>query len=211
MQLSRLWVFLSVLSTSSCPTPPLASFRGRCDSLPLFPRVARTSNLLPPPSFLPSATAAAALAASAAAAFRAPIAPEQIHIAYTSAGGSALSVDFVGGAAAGAVHWGASPSALTHSANSSSFNFSTIGWMHQALMDFAGVVPAGARGYYAVEAGGNASAVFAVTPLVANRSERHVVFGDFGLRDDESMRSLIADAAAGEFDSVLHVGDWACE
>ena len=166
-------------------------------------------DLLPPPSFLCSATAAA-LAASAAA-FRAPIAPEQIHIAYTSAGGSALSVDFVGGAAAGAVHWGASPSALTHSANSSSFNFSTIGWMHQALMDFAGVVPAGARGYYAVEAGGNASAVFEVTPLVANRSERHVVFGDFGLRNDESMRSLIADAAAGEFDSVLHVGDWACE
>ena len=142
---------------------------------------------------------------------RAPIAPEQIHIAYTSAGGSALSVDFVGGAAAGAVHWGASPSALTHTANSSSFEFATIGWLHQALMDFAGVVPAGSRGYYAVEVAGNASAVFEVMPLVANRSERHVVFGDFGLRNDVSMGALIADAAAGAFDSVLHVGDWACE
>jgi hypothetical protein len=153
---------------------------------------------------------AAAASTASAAATRAPIAPEQIHIAYTSAGGSALSVDFVGGAAAGAVRWGASPSALTRSANSSSFAFATIGWLHQALMDFAGVVPAGARGYYSVEVAGNASAVFEIIPLV-NRSERHVVFGDFGLRNDVSMGALIADAAAGVFDSVLHVGDWACK
>jgi hypothetical protein len=25
------------------------------------------------------------------------------------------------------------------------------------------------------------------------------------------MAALVADAAAGAFDSVLHVGDWACE
>ena len=153
---------------------------------------------------------AASFAATASAA-RAPLAPEQIHSAYTSAGGSALSVDCVGGAAAGAVRWGASPSALTHSANSSSFEFETIGWLHQALMDFAGVVPAGSRGFYAVEVAGNSSAVFEVMPLVANRPERHVVFGDFGLRNDVSMGALVADAAAGAFDSVLHVGDWACE
>jgi hypothetical protein len=106
------------------------------------------------------------------------------------------------------VHWGASPSSLTHSANSTSFEFATIGWMHQALMDFAGVVPEGAHGYYSVEVAGVASAVFDIVPSVTG-VERHVVFGDFGLANDVSMAALVADAAAGAFDSVLHVGDWA--
>ena len=139
---------------------------------------------------------------------RAPSAPEQIHIAYTSAGGAALSVDFVGGSAAGAVRWGASPSALTLGANSTSFAYATIGYLHQATMDFSGVVGAGATGYYAVEVAGVASATFAVVPQVAG-VERFVVFGDFGLANDVSMAALVSDAADGAFDSVLHVGDWA--
>lgn len=41
-------------------------------------------------------------------------------------------------------------------------------------------------------------------------NERFAVFGDFGLANDECMTDLISEAAKGTFDSVLHVGDWAC-
>ena len=164
------------------------------------------ADFIAPPSLPPSLRSALA-AAAAAAATRAPSAPEQIHIAYAAA--AALSVDFVGGAAAGAARWGASPSALTHSANSSSSEFATIGWMHQATMDFSFLAP-GASGYYAVSVADVSSAVFEVVPTLT-RPEVHVVFGDFGLANDVSMAALVADAAAGAFDSVLHVGDWACE
>lgn len=81
--------------------------------------------------------------------------------------------------------------------------------MHQATMDFSFLAP-GASGYYAVSVAGVSSAVFEVVPTLT-RPEVHVVFGDFGLANDVSMAALVADAAAGAFDSVLHVGDWACE
>ena len=51
-------------------------------------------------------------------------------------------------------------------------------------------------------------------PIIAARcccDQVYAVFGDFGLTNDESMADLVANAAAGTFDSVLHVGDFACE
>jgi hypothetical protein len=36
------------------------------------------------------------------------------------------------------------------------------------------------------------------------------VYGDFGTANDVCQPDLVAKAAAGAFDSVLHVGDWAC-
>lgn len=146
-----------------------------------------------------------AAASAAASATRAPSAPEQIHVAYTQRQGQ-LSVDFVGGAASGFVSWGASPTSLTHSANSTSFEFATIGFLHQAVMDFT-FLPTGAPAYYKVSVGGVSSATFEASPLSLARPEVFVVFGDFGLENDVSMSSLVSDAAAGAFDSVLHVGE----
>jgi predicted phosphohydrolase len=76
--------------------------------------------------------------------------------------------------------------------------------MHQAVMSF-GAAPAG---FYKVGSAGSESAVFPVAPTPA-RSEVFAVLGDFGLAHDECMADMVRGAAAGEFDSVLHVGDWA--
>jgi hypothetical protein len=131
--------------------------------------------------------------------------PEQIHIAYTGIKGE-LSVDFVSDAAVGAARWTVDNSSWTLS-NSTSFNFVEIGWMHQALMQF-GTLKTGAPAWYQVGSQqGGWSPAFKVFPRPA-RGEQEVfaVFGDFGLSNDISMNALIADAAAGAFDTVLHVG-----
>jgi len=90
----------------------------------------------------------------------------------------------------------------------SSFAFNEVGVLHQGLMAFA-AAPAGASGFYRVCSGGECSTVNHVVPNVAAGQERFAVFGDFGIINDESMTDLIAQAAKGSYDSVLHVGDWA--
>ena len=158
------------------------------------------------PSHSRSLTAAFAFAAPLAAA--AP--PSQINIHYTQTPGT-LSVDFVSQAADGVVQFGASanPESFKNS-TTSSFAFNEVGVLHQGLMAFA-AAPAGASGFYRVCSGGECSAVFHVVPNVAAGEERFAVFGDFGLTNDQSMSDLIAEASKGNYDSVLHVGDWACE
>ena len=149
----------------------------------------------------PLPRSAAALAAVALAA-----GPEQIHIAYAPTGG--FAVDFVSPAPGpGAVRFGLNASGPFARANTSSLAVASIGTLHQARFAFAGAAP-GQRAYYPVTAAGLDSAVFELTPVVA-RAEVFAVFGDFGLRNDESMTALVAEAQAGVFDSVLHVGDWA--
>ncbi len=88
--------------------------------------------------------------------------------------------------------------------NTTSFYYDTIGAMHQGALAFAGAT-AGAACSYRVGTAAGASATFAVTPIVAH-AERFAVFGDFGLVNDETIADLTANAAAGAFDSVLHVG-----
>jgi hypothetical protein len=129
--------------------------------------------------------------------------PTQIHISYTQVPGE-LAVDFVALEEAGYVTFSATAGGPFTTRPSTSFNFSTIGFMHQALMSFNG----SAAGFYKVGSAGGESALFAVTPTPA-RAERFAVLGDFGLRHDECMADLIRGAATGAFDSVVHVGDWA--
>ena len=151
---------------------------------------------------------AAALAALSTAALAAG--PEQIHLSYTGKLGE-LAVDFVC-AAGGAGSVGFSIDNKTWvQANATFFNYATIGDMQQALIAPAWTpVPGAALSYYCACADGSKSVVFHVTPVPARfPSEVHVVFGDFGLLNDVSMAPLIADAANGVYDTVLHVGDCA--
>jgi hypothetical protein len=86
----------------------------------------------------------------------------------------------------------------------------TIGFMHQATLNFSGVMR-GARAFYKLTTGAaispdlpeNSSPVFAVTPEVA-RPEVFAVFGDLG-DNGATMGDLIASAARGNFDTVLCV------
>ena len=88
--------------------------------------------------------------------------------------------------------------------NTTSFYYDTIGQMHQGTLVFAGAAAGTACSYRAVTAAG-ASSSFSVTPIVSH-PERFAIFGDFGLVNDVVMTDLTQQAAAGTFDSVLHVG-----
>ncbi len=139
----------------------------------------------------------------AAAAAVAAAVPTQIHLSYTQVAGE-LAVDFVSPDADGYVAFGATAGGPFTTRASTSFNFSTIGFMHQGLMSFND----SAAGFYKVGSTGTESALFAITPTPA-RAERFAILGDFGLRHDECMADLIQGAASNAFDSVVHVGDWA--
>ncbi len=137
--------------------------------------------------------------------------PEQIHISYTQQINE-FAVDFVASdATAGFVSFGPSPSGPFTKVASTSFVYPTVGTMHQALMQLNGT-GAGVPMYYKVGTAAGESAVFEVYPSPARGlQEKFAVFGDFGMANDECMDTLISDAKAGVYDSVLHVGDWACE
>lgn len=135
---------------------------------------------------------------------------EQVHIAYTGTAGR-LSVDFVDTAGSGAGPFYVWTSITSNSsgwtrADATTFVAPTIGAMSQGLLDFTGVAP-GATAFYMVGSHAQNSTSFAVVPIVT-RPEVFAVFGDFGSANDVCMDDLIASAAAGTFDSVLHVGDW---
>ena len=104
--------------------------------------------------------AAAAVAAAAAAAV-----PTQIHISYTQVPGE-FAVDFVAQDPSGYVSFAVSAGGPFTTRPSTSFNFTTIGFMHQALMSFND----SATGFYKVGAAGSESALFAVTPTPAPQS-----------------------------------------
>jgi len=161
---------------------------------------------------------AAARAAAFAALSLSPLAagPEQIHVSYTGVLGQ-LSVDFVcaggagGAGGAGAVGFTADGGKTWTQANATFFTYPSIGDVQQALIAPAATpAPGAALAYFCACADGSRSDVFDVAPVPARYpSEVHAVFGDFGLLNDVSMAPLIADAASGVYDSVLHVGDWA--
>ena len=82
----------------------------------------------------------------------------------------------------------------------------SVGYMHQAVLDFSSLA-VGATALYRVATKSGASTTFKITPRVA--APKFAVFGDFGLVNDESMNDIIARAHNDEFQSVLHVGDFA--
>lgn len=126
----------------------------------------------------------------------------QVHIAYTGVSGQ-FSVDFVGGSGQTLV-WTTLAGNAWKSAPCTSFSHPTIGYMSAGLLDFTAAAP-GAKAMYMVgDASGNSS-VFTVTPKVS-RPEVYAVIGDFGMANDVCMPDLIAEAAKGNYDSVLHVG-----
>jgi len=133
---------------------------------------------------------------------------EQIHVSYTGILGQ-YSVDFVSSDPDGYVAWSLDNTTFT-TVNSTSFYFSTIGNMHQGLLDFpsSGTLQPGTPAYYKVGTSKVGwSPVFEVTPIPKRYpSEVFAVFGDFGLANDVSMNALISDAQTGVYDSVLHVG-----
>jgi hypothetical protein len=133
---------------------------------------------------------------------------EQIHVSYTGILGQ-YSVDFVSPDQNGFVAWSLDNKTFT-TANSTSFYFLTIGYMHQGLLDFSAgsTLQPGTPAYYKVGTSNVGwSHTYTVTPVPARYpSEVFAVFGDFGLANDVCMNTLISDAANGVYDSVLHVG-----
>ena len=155
-----------------------------------------------------STASAVFVAADKLAPLAAAAPPSQLNIHYTQTPGT-LSIDFVSASADGTVEYGtsANPASFTN-ASTTSFAFDEVGVLHQGLLPFA-ASPAGASAFYRVCSAGECSAVLHVVPNVAPGKERFAVYGDFGIINDESMTDLIAEAAKGSYDSVLHVGDWA--
>jgi hypothetical protein len=133
----------------------------------------------------------------------------QIHIAYTGVVGQ-LSVDFVssqpGVASAFTSLDGASWTAIP----ATTFFFPQVGYLSQALLSWPGpaLTPGQVVHYLVGVPSVSNSTVFSVTPVLAH-PETFVIYGDYGAANDRCMASLIADAQAGVFDTVLHVGDWA--
>ena len=126
----------------------------------------------------------------------------QIHIAYTGRPNE-FSVDFVGGAGAtrtltsfDRTNWTAAPA--------TSFSHPTIGYMSQGLLSFPGARSEQPT-YYMVGDGSANSSIFTVVPNIT-RPEVFAVYADFGFANDVCLNDLIASAANGTFDAVLHAG-----
>jgi hypothetical protein len=126
----------------------------------------------------------------------------QVHIAYTGRANE-YSVDFVGGSGATSVWTSLNRLSWTRAA-ATSFTHPTIGYMSAGLLQFPGA-QADQQAYYMVGDAASNSTVFTVTPSVS-RPEVFAVIGDFGFANDVCLPALVAGAASGEFDSVLHVG-----
>jgi hypothetical protein len=137
----------------------------------------------------------------------------QIHIAFTPSLG-VLSVDFVSDDGRYPRAWTSFDNLTWSAVAASTIHTPTIGYLHQATLNFSGAVR-GAQAFYKVTTGGvaatpeavpgleNSSPVFAVTPTVV-RPEVFAIFGDLGdpgvITDD-----LTASAARGDFDAVMFV------
>ena len=132
-------------------------------------------------------------------------APEQVHVSYTGKP-SELALDFVSSSNEQAYVTVTSRGVNTR-VNTSSFHFPQIGYMNQALLSFPGI-ERGESASYTITADGASSESFSVTPELSH-PERFAIFGDFGLVNDVCMEDLTAQAKAGVYDSVLHVGDCA--
>lgn len=123
---------------------------------------------------------------------------------YTGVSGE-LAVDFVAAEATGYAAISMSVAGPFTTIASTSFEFPSIGYMHQAKLPFNITTP-GTAGFYKVGTASGESVVFPVFPTPARGdNEVFAVLGDFGLANDECLSDLVAEASKGNFDSVLHV------
>ena len=91
---------------------------------------------------------------------------DQVHITYTGVPAK-LAVDFVASAAGPAAAYTSIDGGKTwRESPATTFNYPTIGYMSQAELDFTGVAP-GAEAQYFLEAAGDNTTVYSVTPVVA--------------------------------------------
>lgn len=91
---------------------------------------------------------------------------EQVHITYTGVPAK-LAVDFVASNAGPAAAYTSIDGGKTWKENpATTFNYPTIGYMSQAELDFTGVAP-GAEAQYFLEAAGENTTAYTVTPVVA--------------------------------------------
>lgn len=140
-----------------------------------------------------------------------PSSRTQVHISLTGRPGE-MGVDFVTSAGSGsglAARFGTSAGALTSVAPAVSTSFTGAGWT--AMMNAAymtGLLPATTYFYQVGSDAEGWSATFSfVNQPEAAAPPVFAVFADFGFGNDISMSDIIADAAAGGFDMILHAGD----
>jgi len=125
----------------------------------------------------------------------------QVVVHYS--GACELSVDFVSTAEAGTISIDGGAATAT-----SSFEFPSVGWMHQAVFKALRCEP-GAPVNYRLDSGGDSVNYTTYATAARSPSEVYAIFGDFGLVNDVIMSALKNESAAGAFDAVLHVGDLA--
>ena len=143
--------------------------------------------------------------------------PNQCHLSFTG-DGTSMGLDFVTddrtNCTATGVAYGTSPASMpTFVPSASCFFLTGVGWQNQVRL--TGLV-AGTRYYYTagsqVARDSAWSEVFSfvmpdVSPSAAPLSA--AVYADFGWLNAESLPKLYAGALAGEFDFVIHAGDFA--
>lgn len=133
----------------------------------------------------------------------------QVHISLTGRANE-MGVDFVtsAGSSGLSARFGTSALSLSSVAPAVSTNFTGNGWT--AVMNAAYMGGLSPNTTYFYQVGSDAegwSAVFSFVNAPSARPHIACVYADFGYGNDVSMPTIIADAAAGGFDIVLHAGD----
>lgn len=134
----------------------------------------------------------------------------QVHISLTGRTAE-MGVDFVTSAGSHGlmVKFGTSSGTLTSSAPATSTPFTGAGWT--ATMNYAFMTGLAPATTYYYQVGSDAEGWSQIFSYV-NQPETvsppvFAVFADFGFGNDVSMSDIIADAAAGGFDMILHAGE----
>ena len=73
------------------------------------------------------------------------------------------------------------------SVSTTSFNYTNVGFMHQALLDFGNIMP-GTSASYTITTANGTTAPFHVTPIHVAGTERFAVYGDFGTLNDQCLQ-----------------------
>eukprot|EP01139_Manchomonas_bermudensis_P018992 Amastigsp_a676288_29.p1 type:complete len:534 gc:universal Amastigsp_a676288_29:310-1911(+) len=138
--------------------------------------------------------------------------PEQIHLGLAAAPETQMVVMWTTFAnTSSLVRFGASPNALTETAEGLTLTYTAAGWqgtLHRVLVDD---LSPGTKYFYSVGDGQNMSAVFHFKTAPAPNAARGInmlLVGDMGvLHSNETMLAMASDVASGEFDFVHHLGD----
>ena len=150
----------------------------------------------------PLRAAAAALGLLATAA-----AQEQLHLSLTGVAGQ-MALDFVvspSTATGVTVTLGTTP--VPSDCVASTLN-NTLHVEAQFCTALFTDLTAGATYSYVVSSSAGSSATYSFISEPSARPPIFAVYADFGLGNDESLKALVADAASGGFDAVIHAGDW---